>query len=96
MWQRNVIYVLNTKSCLEQIQCFIFSGGKPEENLLQSAFRQTLGDKFTFQQETQGQIYTGVAYQDHIECSQVAELQFDLCLLENLWQDLALFEQQPT
>ena len=39
-----------------------------EENLVQSAFKQTLGDKFTFQQDnnlkTQGQIYTGVAYQD--------------------------------
>ena len=38
-----------------------------EEILVQSAFHQTLGDEFTFQQDnkpkSQGQIYTGVAYQ---------------------------------
>ena len=50
-----------------------------EENLVQTAFHQTLGDEFTFQQDNnlkQGQIYTGVAYQDDIECSRVAWLQF--------------------
>ena len=42
-----------------------------EENLVQSAFHQTLGDEFTFQQYNnlnhglkQGQLYTGVAYQE--------------------------------
>ena len=43
-----------------------------EENLLQSAFHQTLGDEFTFQQDNnikQVQIYTGVAYQEDSECS---------------------------
>jgi hypothetical protein len=43
-----------------------------EENLVQPAFQQTLGDKFIFHLDNnlkQGQIYTGVAYQDNIECS---------------------------
>jgi hypothetical protein len=41
-----------------------------EENLFKSAFQQTLGDKFTFQQDNnlKGQIYTGVAYLEDIEC----------------------------
>ena len=38
------------------------------ENLVQSAFQQTLEDKFTLQQDN-GQQYTLVAYQDDIECS---------------------------
>ena len=49
------------------------TGNILEENLVQSAFQQTLGDKCTFQQDNnrkqKGQIYTGVAYQDDIECS---------------------------
>ena len=44
-----------------------------EENLVQSAFHQTLGDEFTFlqdnNQKTQGQIYTAVAYQEDTEYS---------------------------
>ena len=59
-----------------------------EENLVQSTFHQTLGDEFTFQQDN-NQIYTRVAYQDR-ECSWVAELQFDLNLLDKLWQDLKM------
>ena len=43
------------------------------ENLVQSAFQQTLGDKFTFLQDNylklKAKYYTGVAYQDDIECS---------------------------
>ena len=43
------------------------------KNLVQSAFQQTLGDKFPFQQDnnhkTQMQIYIGFAYQDDMECS---------------------------
>ena len=49
------------------------TGKIPEENPVQSAFHQTLGDEFTFQQDnnlkTQGRIYTGVAYQEASECS---------------------------
>jgi hypothetical protein len=58
-----------------------------EENLVQSAFQQTLGDRFTFQLDNdlkQGQIYTGVAYQEDIEYFTV------LNWLENLWQDLKM------
>ena len=45
-----------------------------EENLFQSAIQQTLGDKFTFQQDNNLKhkaiyIYIGVAYQDDIEFS---------------------------
>ena len=36
-----------------------------EENLVQSAFQQTLSDKFTFQQDNN----LKVAYQDDFECS---------------------------
>ena len=42
-----------------------------EENLVQSAFQHTLGDKFTFQQDNylkHQANYTLVAYQDDIEC----------------------------
>jgi hypothetical protein len=40
-----------------------------EENLVQSAFHQTRAETCTFQEDkTQAQIYTGVAYQDDIEC----------------------------
>jgi hypothetical protein len=42
-----------------------------EENLVQSAFQQILGDKFTFQQDN-NLIYTGDAYQNNIEFSRVA------------------------
>ena len=48
------------------------TGNILEENLVHSAFYQTLGDEFTFQQNNnlkQGKIYTGFAYQDNIECS---------------------------
>jgi hypothetical protein len=45
-----------------------------EENLVYTAFRQTLGDEFTIQQDNnlpkaQGLIYTGVAYQEDSEYS---------------------------
>ena len=45
------------------------TGKNLEENLVQSAFHQTLGDKFTFQQDNflkHKAKYTGVAYQDDI------------------------------
>ena len=45
------------------------------QNLVQSAFQQTLGEKFTFQQDINLKHkakYTLVAYQDDAECSQVA------------------------
>jgi hypothetical protein len=48
------------------------STGKILEENLVSAFRQTLGNEFTFLQENnlkQDQIYTGVAYQEDRECS---------------------------
>ena len=42
-----------------------------EEKLDQSAFHQTLGDEFTFQQakNPKTHIYTAVAYQEDSECS---------------------------
>jgi hypothetical protein len=44
-----------------------------EENLVQSSFHQTLGDLIHLlagqKPKTQGQIYTGVAYQEDSECS---------------------------
>jgi hypothetical protein len=66
-----------------------------EENLVQSAFQQTLGNKFTFQQGNNlkhSQIYTGVAYQDDMECTVPGwpSYSFDLNRLENLWQDLKM------
>jgi hypothetical protein len=51
----------------------ISTGKILEENLVQSAFHQTLGDEFTFQQDNnlkqQSQIYTEVAYQEDSEIS---------------------------
>jgi hypothetical protein len=68
-----------------------------EEHLVPSVFQQTLGDKFTFQQvnnlKHKAKLYTGVAYQDDIECSRPCYT-FDLNRLENLWQDLKMAVQQ--
>ena len=50
------------------------------KNLVQYAFHQTLGDKFTFQQDNnlkhKAKSYAGVAYQEDSKWSWVAELQF--------------------
>ena len=57
----------------------ITTGKILEENLLQSALHQRLGEEFNFQQGDnlqQGQIYTVFAYQKDSECSSVAKLQF--------------------
>jgi hypothetical protein len=48
------------------------TGNTIEENLIQSAFHQTLGDEFTFQQDNNLKHKaksTRVAYQEDCECS---------------------------
>ena len=52
------------------------TGNIIEENLIQSAFHQTLGDEFTFQQDNNlkhKDKSTRVAYQEDSECSWVGE-----------------------
>uniref|UniRef100_A0A8K9XAW0 Uncharacterized protein n=1 Tax=Oncorhynchus mykiss TaxID=8022 RepID=A0A8K9XAW0_ONCMY len=52
-----------------------------EENLVQSAFHQTLGDEFTFQQ------YNNL---NHVNVPKWPSYSFDLNLLGNLWQNLKM------
>ena len=51
------------------------TGNIIEENLIQFAFHQTLGDEFTFQQDNnlKHDKSTRVAYQEDSECSWVGE-----------------------
>ena len=76
---------------------------KPYRKTWFSLLSTTLGYSFAFQQDNklkqQGQIYTGIAYQEHSKCEcEWLSYSFDLNLLENLWQDLKWLtnnDQQP-
>ena len=67
-----------------------------EENLVQSAFQQTLGDKFTFQQDNN--LKHNVKYTLELLTKMTLNVpewpSFDLNRLENLWQDLKLVVYQ--
>jgi hypothetical protein len=54
------------------------AGRIPKENLVQSAFHQTLGDEFTFQQDNnlKHKDKSTLELLTKTQCSRVAELQF--------------------
>jgi hypothetical protein len=66
----------------------------PEENLVQSAFHQTLGDEFTFQQDNNLKLKTKYTLELLTKMPlNVTELQsdsFDLNWLENLWHNMKM------
>ena len=68
----------------------------PRGNVVQSAFHQTLGDEFTFQQDN----YLKHKAKSTLELltKKTVNYSFYLNLLENLWQDLQMVSkyQQPT
>uniref|UniRef100_A0AAZ3S6B0 Transposable element Tc1 transposase n=1 Tax=Oncorhynchus tshawytscha TaxID=74940 RepID=A0AAZ3S6B0_ONCTS len=63
-----------------------------EENLVQSAFQQTLGDKFTFQKDNNLKYKTKYTLElltkITLNVPEWPSYSFDLNRLENLWQDL--------
>ena len=79
-----------------QINGIVLSRGKIlEENLVQSAFQQTLGDKFTIEQDNnlkkQGQIYIlELLTKTTLNVLELPSYCCDLNWLENLWQDLKM------
>ena len=63
--------------------------GKPGSVCFPTDTRRPIHLSAWQQPKTQGQIYTGFAYQDNIECSWVAELQF---WLKSAWKSMARLE----
>ena len=65
-----------------------------EENSVQSAFQQTLGNKFTFQQDNnlkhKAKSTLELITNTTLNVPERASYSFDLNRLENLWQDLKL------
>ena len=62
-----------------------------EKNLVQSAFHQTLGDEFTFQQDNLKHNVKStleLLTKKTLNVPEWPSYSFDLNLLENLWQDL--------
>jgi hypothetical protein len=69
-----------------------------EENLVQSAFHQTLGDALSFQQENPMPNLDWSCLPRRLNVPEWPSYSFDLNLLKNLWQDLngclAMINQQ--
>ena len=65
-----------------------------EENLVQSAFHQTLGDAFTFQQDNnlkhKAKYALELLTKKTVNIPEWPSYSFDLNLLANLWQDLKM------
>ena len=69
-----------------------------EENLVQFAFDQSLGDEFTFQQDNNLK-HKAKSTQELLSKKTVNDPEwqsysFDLNLLENIWQDLKMVDWQ--
>jgi hypothetical protein len=64
------------------------------ENVVQSAFHQTLGDKFTFQQDNnlkhKAKSTLELLTKKRVNVPEWMSYSFDLNLLGNLWQDLKM------
>ena len=69
-----------------------------EENLVQSAFHQTLGDKFTFLEDNDlkhmAKYTLEMLTKTTVKVPDWPSYSFDLNLLENLWQDLKMVVEQ--
>jgi hypothetical protein len=65
-----------------------------EQNLVQLAFHQTLGDEFTFQQDNnlkhKAKSTLELLIKKTANVSEWPSYSFDLNLLENVWQDLKM------
>ena len=65
-----------------------------EENLVQTAFHQTLGDEFTFQQDNnlkhKAKSTLELLTKKTVNVPERPSYSFDLNLLENLWEDLKM------
>jgi hypothetical protein len=70
------------------------TGKTLEENLVQSACQQTLGDEFTFQQDNNlkhnAKSTLELLTKKTVNVLEWPSYSFDLNLLENLWQDLKM------
>ena len=76
---------------MELSKCKILGKG---ENTVQSAFHQTLGDEFTFQQDNnlkhKAKSPLEMLTKKAVNIPEWPSYSFDLNLLENLWQDLQM------
>uniref|UniRef100_A0AAZ3PA19 Uncharacterized protein n=1 Tax=Oncorhynchus tshawytscha TaxID=74940 RepID=A0AAZ3PA19_ONCTS len=65
-----------------------------KENLVESAFHQTLGDEFTFQQDNnlkhKAKYTLELLTKNTVNVPEWQSYSFDFNLLENLWQDLKM------
>ena len=65
-----------------------------EENLVQSAFHQTLGDEFNFQHDNnlkhRAKSTLEFLTKKTVNVSECPSYSFDLNMLDNLWQDLKM------
>ena len=76
------------------INGLVLSTGKfLEENLVESALKQTLGDKFTFQQENNLN-HNEMLTKTTLNVPELPSYSFDLNRLENLWQSCQMAVKQ--
>ena len=95
--QRNDRYSTFRKSSHKKIKSHgieLRTGKIIEENVVQSVFQQTLGDKFTFQQDNnlkhKAKYILELLTKKTVNVPEWPSYSFDLNRLENLWQDLKM------